>query len=114
VVEENTENQKDKNSNSTCACYVFVKKIYFFKNRSYSFADTVLSAIPTMALTVFDPGIHRFPYGSLYRWTAIDSIRTKIKCISTKNIIVRKLDYHTSEEPVDLFLTTLLGCNRQQ
>ena len=34
--------------------------------------------------------------------------------ISTKKIIVRKLDYRTSEEPVDLFLTTLLVCTRQQ
>jgi len=31
-----------------------------------------------------------------------------------KKIIVRKLDYHTSEEPVDLFLTTLVVCTRQQ
>ena len=36
--------------------------------------------------------------------------KVKIMSLSTKNIIVRKLDYHTSEEPVDFFLTTLLVC----
>ena len=32
----------------------------------------------------------------------------------TNNFIVAKLDYHTSEEPVDLFLTTPVVCSRQQ
>jgi len=67
MVEKNFEDQKDQGSNSTCACHVFVKKIYFFKNKSYSFAEKVLSIVQTMALTVFGPGIHRFLYGSLYR-----------------------------------------------
>jgi len=34
--------------------------------------------------------------------------------LNTMNIVVRKLDYYTSEEPVDLFLTTLVVCTRQQ
>ena len=34
--------------------------------------------------------------------------------IHTNNVILAKLDYHTSEEPVDLFLTTPVVCTRQQ
>ena len=34
--------------------------------------------------------------------------------IYTSNFILAKLDYHTSEEPVDLFLTTPVVCTRQQ
>ena len=34
--------------------------------------------------------------------------------INTNNVILAKLDYHTSEEPVDLFLTTPVVCTRQQ
>ena len=34
--------------------------------------------------------------------------------IYTNNFILAKLDYHTSEEPVDLFLTTPVVCTRQQ
>ena len=37
-----------------------------------------------------------------------------ILSIYTHNSIVAKLDYHTSEEPVDLFLTTPVVCTRQQ
>ena len=34
--------------------------------------------------------------------------------IYTNNFILAKLDYHTSEEPIDLFLTTPVVCTRQQ
>ena len=34
--------------------------------------------------------------------------------IYTNNFILAKLDYHISEEPVDLFLTTPVVCTRQQ
>ena len=37
-----------------------------------------------------------------------------ILLINTNNVILAKLDYHTSEEPVDLFLTTPVVCTRQQ
>jgi len=37
-----------------------------------------------------------------------------IMSISTMNIVVQKRDYYTSKEPVDLFLTTLVVCTRQQ
>jgi len=57
---------------------------------------------------------HRLSSYVLYHYAATDWTTLKIKCISMYNIIVRKLDYHTSEEPVDLFLMTLLVCTRQQ
>jgi len=47
--------------------YPFVKKTYFFKNRSYNFEWKVIVAIPKMALPVFDLEAHRLPYGGLYR-----------------------------------------------
>jgi len=37
-----------------------------------------------------------------------------IPLLNTNNVILAKLDYHTSEEPVDLFLTTPVVCTRQQ
>ena len=37
-----------------------------------------------------------------------------ILLLSTNNVILAKLDYQTSEEPVDLFLTTPVVCTRQQ
>jgi len=48
-------------------CNLFVKKTYFFKNRSYNFEGKVFFAIPKMALPVCDPGTHRLPYDRLYR-----------------------------------------------
>ena len=62
----------------------------------------------------FEHKTHRFPSSQLSHYTTIHVTNMKIESISTKKIIVRKLDYRTSEEPVDLFLTTLLVCTRQQ
>jgi len=61
-----------------------------------------------------EQGTHRFPCGHLSHYTTIHAYNFKIESITPNKIIVRKLDYHTSEEPVDLFLTTLLVCTRQQ
>ena len=95
-------------------CYTSVKTTSFLKNKSQKFANKVHADILIKAVPRFDPGTHRFPYGHLFCYTTIHGAHLKIKFISTQNIIVRKLDYITSEEPVDLFLTTLLVCTRQQ
>ena len=84
-----------------------MKKIYFFKKRSLSFVNIVLSATPMLTLIIFNQGTHRFPYSSLFWSTPIDSTQSEIKCIHTNNIIVRRLDYHNSEARGFVFDDTL-------
>jgi len=91
-----------------CENYSFFQK-YIMHGVNNSRVDDLNERMPE-----FEHGTYRFPSGQLSHYTTIHVTTFKIESISTKKIIVRKLDYHTSEEPVDLFLTTLLVCTRQQ
>ena len=53
------------------------------------------------------PGVYTTDLHWLDKWY-------HILLLYTHNFFVAKLDYHTSEEPVDLFLTTPVVCTRQQ
>ena len=105
---------KDRPSSPALASINFCENYSFFqKYMAYGVSKGRVDNLHE-PMSKSEHGTPRFSSDQPSHYTTIHVTTCKIESISTKTIIVRKLDYHTSEEPVDLFLTTLLVCTRQQ
>ena len=105
----------------TCTIEIRVRPL---EKTLFIFDKVIFLKFTTKAVTVIQ-GMHQHPPGCEATFSDISpGVCTTnlhwldkwyhILLLYIHNFIVAKLDYHTSEEPVDLFLTTPVVCTRQQ
>ena len=98
-------------------------RVRFSEETMYVFHKVIFLKFTTKAVIVIT-GMHQHPSGceptisdispSVYTTNLHRLDICNIHLVYIHNSIIAKLDYHTSQEPVDLFLTTPVVCTRQQ